>query len=49
MTRETHVIRPNFMVECLDCGWTAYSQNAQGLAAQHHDQTGHSVRGGPRP
>ena len=28
---------------CEVCGWEAHGCNALGLAAQHHDRTGHSV------
>lgn len=42
--RESHVTRPDIIVECLGCGWTAYSRNGLGIAARHHDKTGHSVR-----
>ena len=28
---------------CLDCGWECHTRNAQGLAAQHTDRTGHYV------
>lgn len=27
-----------------ECGWEREGKNALGLAAQHHDKTGHSVR-----
>jgi hypothetical protein len=30
--------------ECQDCGWTALTRNALGLAAQHSDRHGHFVR-----
>ncbi len=30
--------------ECLTCGWGVGSRNSLGLAAQHHDRTGHDVR-----
>ncbi|MBF6618807.1 MAG: hypothetical protein ITG02_01070 [Patulibacter sp.] len=30
--------------QCQGCTWTARSRNAQGIAAQHHDRTGHPVR-----
>jgi hypothetical protein len=50
--RETHNIRPHFIAECRgserdgrSCSWGPhYTRNAQGLAAQHHDKTGHTVR-----
>lgn len=42
--RETHVTKPYLEAECQDCDWSAFRANAQGLAAQHHDRTGHSVR-----
>jgi len=29
--------------DCQDCDWEAYRRNALGLAAQHHDRTGHHV------
>jgi len=28
---------------CVDCSWSADGRNAIGIAAQHHDRTGHSV------
>ena len=28
---------------CCDCDWEAGTRNAQGIAAQHHDRTGHDV------
>lgn len=28
---------------CHECDWTAGSKNALGLAAQHHDRTGHTI------
>ena len=28
---------------CADCGWELFAKNALGLAAQHHDRTGHNV------
>lgn len=45
--RETWTWRNDFMAECTDCDWSLYhAKNAQGLAAQHHDRTGHRVRWG---
>lgn len=31
-------------VDCDDCEWKVGSTNSLGLAAQHHDRTGHTVR-----
>lgn len=28
---------------CQDCGWATRGKNGLGLAAQHHDRTGHTV------
>ena len=28
---------------CDDCGWECFAKNALGIAAQHHDRTGHTV------
>jgi len=44
--REAHVTRPDLRAECREpgCGWTAYRRNALGIAARHHDTTGHTVR-----
>jgi hypothetical protein len=28
---------------CLDCTFKVYTRNSLGLAAQHHDRTGHEV------
>jgi hypothetical protein len=28
---------------CDDCEWEVFSRNSLGLAAQHHDRTGHTV------
>lgn len=30
--------------ECQQCHWRADAKNAQALAAQHHDRSGHRVR-----
>jgi hypothetical protein len=29
---------------CDECDWTSTRRNAQGVAALHHDRTGHRVR-----
>lgn len=29
---------------CEECGWRTEGKNGLGVAAQHHDRTGHSVR-----
>lgn len=36
--------KPYFLVECQDCAWDTHGTNGQGLAARHHDATGHVVR-----
>jgi hypothetical protein len=37
--------KADYLVECQDCGWTALGvRTCMGLAAQHHDHTGHVVR-----
>lgn len=37
--------KPDFIAQCEDgCGFEQYARNAQALAAQHHDKTGHKVR-----
>lgn len=47
MRRETTVVPAVYLAECQDCGWmSGWSRNALGLAAQHHDRTGHLVRCG---
>jgi len=28
---------------CEDCGWEVHAKNGLGIAAQHHDRTGHTV------
>ena len=33
-----------YSVECTGCDWTVCGKTGLGLAAQHHDRTGHSVR-----
>jgi len=33
----------DYSARCDGCDWTLYSKNALGVAAQHHDRTGHSV------
>ena len=32
-----------YNVTCQDCGWETYGKNGLGIAAQHHDRTGHTV------
>ena len=32
-----------YHVECRDCGWKVEGKNGLGLAAQHHDRTGHTI------
>lgn len=44
MSRQTTVGRADYFVECHGCDWTASTANAMGLAARHHDATGHAVR-----
>jgi hypothetical protein len=34
---------PHYAAYCEVCGWECTAKNAQGLAAQHHDRTGHKV------
>ena len=36
--------RQELYAECQDCDWCLCAKNALGVAAQHHDRTGHSVR-----
>jgi len=33
----------DYDAKCRDCGWQSSGKNALGIAAQHHDRTGHSV------
>ena len=33
----------DYQARCRGCEWELYSKNALGVAAQHHDRTGHSV------
>ncbi len=33
----------DYKAVCLDCEWSTHGKNGLGLAAQHHDRTGHSV------
>jgi len=33
----------DYHAHCEDCNWALKAVNALGLAAQHHDRTGHSV------
>lgn len=42
MTRQTATTTA-VRAACLRCHWTATEANAQGIAAQHHDRTGHPV------
>ncbi len=46
MARAYWSTQPDFIAQCREpgCGWEGYERNAQGLAAQHHDRTGHVVR-----
>lgn len=37
--------KPDYNVECQDCGWSIHwAKTGLGLAARHHDSTGHVVR-----
>lgn len=36
--------KPDYQVECQDCPWEVMGRTGQGLAARHHDATGHIVR-----
>lgn len=36
--------KPDYIVECQGCQFEQFGRNALGLAAQHHDRTGHVVR-----
>lgn len=38
--------KPDYYAQCQDCGWELMSRNALGVAAKHHDATGHTVRVG---
>ena len=42
-SRRYWVTKPNYLVTCYDCGWSAEGANAKGNAARHHDRTGHKV------
>jgi len=33
----------DYFAKCNECNWKLDSKNALGLAAQHHDRTGHSI------
>jgi len=33
----------DYFAKCTECDWKLASKNALGLAAQHHDRTGHSI------
>lgn len=33
-----------YEAKCRGCGWGVYGKNGLGLAAQHHDRTGHSIQ-----
>ncbi len=33
-----------YEARCWDCGWAVRGRNGLGLAAQHHDRTGHTVQ-----
>ena len=33
----------SYWAQCEDCSWQVESKNGFGLAAQHHDRTGHNV------
>ena len=33
----------DYNVVCQDCGWAVQGKNGLGVAAQHHDRTGHTV------
>lgn len=41
--RRYWVTKPAYVVQCSDCEFSQQSGNAKGLAAQHHDRTGHRV------
>ena len=43
MTRKTGSFT-DYNAQCGECDWHASTRNALGLAAQHHDRTGHFVR-----
>lgn len=44
MKRKRHTWTEWFYnVECQDCGWKTAGRNGLGLAARHHDRTGHTV------
>lgn len=32
------------LAHCVNCEWEVESRNGLGLAAQHHDRTGHEVQ-----
>lgn len=34
---------PEYTAFCRSCMWTTFERNGKGLAAQHHDSTGHIV------
>lgn len=41
--RPTNSSIPHYDARCQDCEWEQGKRNAVGLAAQHHDKTGHTV------
>lgn len=43
MSRRRHHALLEIHAHCTVCIWQQRSQNAKGLAAQHHDKTGHVV------
>lgn len=42
--RKTRAGVVHIEAHCDACDFAQYARNAQGLAAQHHDKTGHTVR-----
>ena len=43
MDRFHWTTKPDYLASCEDCGWELHGHNALGVAARHHDATGHTV------
>ena len=44
VARGTATTLSEVLAECQGCAWTSTTRNSLGLAARHHDATGHVVR-----
>lgn len=44
MARPTKSTVSELVAKCEECGWTSIDKNGLGLAARHHDHSGHRVR-----